>query len=159
MRNTWPFVVALCERMEQNGIVVWLAGGWAEERHGLCAPRPHGDVDLLYPATDFAALDALFAADPTFTAIAAKRFSHKRAALLEDVMIEWLLVVPTSIGFQTHYFDGAVVLSWPADTFADTATAPRLVSTTTLQFYRAQHPRIAQAYTNYSTIVSLVQRP
>jgi len=48
--------------LHQRGAVTWLFGGWAEELPGIAGPRPHDDLDLLYPAEDFAAADALMGA-------------------------------------------------------------------------------------------------
>jgi hypothetical protein len=71
---------------------VWLFGGWAEELQGLVPARAHRDVDLLHPAEDFTRVDALLRAEPALVEIVAKRFAHKRAFLLDGVMVELFLV-------------------------------------------------------------------
>ncbi len=50
-------VRSIMKRFAASGFEMWLAGGWAEEIQGLCAPRQHREVDLLYHATDFRKLD------------------------------------------------------------------------------------------------------
>ena len=129
---------------------VTLFGGWAEELRGLCAPRPHRDIDLLYRATSFDRLEAFFYAQPAFAEIAAKRFSHKRAALLEEVMIEFILVQDGPGGPCTHFFADRLRLNWPPDTFDQTVPVADdhwpVASTAALHFYRAQHSQVEQAY-------------
>ena len=41
------------------GSSTWVFGGWGEELRGLCPPREHADLDLLYPARDWERVDAL----------------------------------------------------------------------------------------------------
>ena len=54
---TFDYVLAIMNRLVQAQFATWLCGGWAEELYGLYRPRPHKDVDLLYPAANFAQLD------------------------------------------------------------------------------------------------------
>jgi hypothetical protein len=51
--NTLTFALMLMQRLARAQIETWLAGGWAEELRELSSPRPHQDVDLLYPAANF----------------------------------------------------------------------------------------------------------
>jgi hypothetical protein len=136
--------------LEQAGIDVWVFGGWAEELWQLAPPRPHNDIDLLYPAPDFGALDLWIAGTPGITEIRAKRFSHKRAVVYRDVMIEWILVEQDESGSLTRFFDGAHTIRWPDDTFARRLQAGgqslRVASPAALQHYRREHPAVDAAY-------------
>src|SRR5215218_6961176 len=99
--------------LEAHGIITWLCGGWAEELQGLIAPRPHRDIDLLYRADDFELVDR-FLRQAAVEEILAKRFSHKRAFVLEGVMTELILVRPdlTTLFWNQQHF------AWPVDIFA-----------------------------------------
>ena len=97
MPNDLRFVRDVLSRLEVAGLDVWLAGGWAEELHGLLEPRPHHDVDLLYRGESFDSLDA-FLGTGAVTEIAAKRFAHKRAFELDGTMVELILVEPDLLG-------------------------------------------------------------
>jgi len=92
--NTLTFVLTLMQRLARAQIETWLAGGWAEELRDLSLPRPHQDVDLLYPAANFHHVDQWLAGTNEFSEITTKRFSHKRALLSEQVMIEMILLEP-----------------------------------------------------------------
>jgi hypothetical protein len=56
--NDKKFLKNVLQTLQDDQLVVWLFGGWAEELHGLSVPRPHGDVDLLCPAPDFRKIDS-----------------------------------------------------------------------------------------------------
>lgn len=105
-------------RLQAAGVRVWLFGGWAEELLGLRRPSEHRDIDLLYPAADFALADAFMAADGRVTEITAKRFPHKRAFLSDDIMVELILAQPASSGgyFTCFWGDtpgtGGPLTSW-----------------------------------------------
>jgi hypothetical protein len=86
------FVLALMSRLSQAQIMTWLFGGWAEEMWGIFPPRHHRDVDLLYPAPGFAYLDQWLAQAADLAVIPEKKFSHKRAFLLEGIMVEVILL-------------------------------------------------------------------
>lgn len=121
--------------LKEHGVDVWLAGGWAEELHGMQAPRNHHDIDLLYPADNFGRVDT-FLRNGRVEEITAKRFPHKRAFELDGVMVELFLVQPgplTRFWSQHDYH-------WPADTFEDMGDPLRLASTTALIRYRTHRP-------------------
>jgi hypothetical protein len=145
--------LAFMRRLAQAQIATWLSGGWAEELLGLCSPRPHHDIDLLYPAASFAALDQWLAEAPDVQVIAAKRFSHKRAMVCEQVMVEALLLEARPPGYRTNFFDGAFQLDWPASALGGVLVegqwAP-VASAEALQLYRRQHHRIVEAYHVYA---------
>ncbi len=133
-------------------MATWLYGGWTEELWGLCPPKQHGDVDLLYPAPNFHRLDHWLSHTPDLSPIEGKRFSHKRAMLYEQVMIEVVLLEPQSEGYVTHYFDHRYTLIWPHDTLSHLLVGGYLfpvASCQALKLHRQHYPQIAQAYQSY----------
>src|SRR4051794_34126648 len=103
--NTCAFVAATLRRFQHIGMNVWVFGGWAEEFWQVTPPRRHNDIDLLFPAESFDALDRVIAADSAFVEIPLKRFSHKRAFMHQDVMVELFLVQGIAPHFVTAFFD------------------------------------------------------
>lgn len=95
-RNDLRFMRETVGLLETAGIAVWVFGGWAEELLGLAAPRPHQDLDLIYPAGSFALLDAVLMAGCGLAKITARRLPHERAFTRQSVMIELILVQPAS---------------------------------------------------------------
>jgi hypothetical protein len=73
----------------KGGFETALVGGWSRELLGVEPPRRHRDIDLVVTDADVAKLDAWLS---TQDEIGAKRFPHKRAFLLEGVMVELHLV-------------------------------------------------------------------
>jgi hypothetical protein len=71
--------------VEDAGFHAALVGGWSRELTGLNPPWEHSDIDLIVTDADIDALDAWLS---TQDEIALKRFPHKRAFLLDDVMVE-----------------------------------------------------------------------
>jgi hypothetical protein len=129
--NDLTFVLRVVDLLASHGLRTWVCGGWGEELRGLRAPRAHGDVDLLYPAPDFARLDAL-----DLDWIAAKRFAHKRAFVLDGTMIEVVLVARDERGWYTGAF------RWPPNVFASGGRLP-VASAAALAAYRATYRRAA----------------
>lgn len=148
--HTLDFVLNIMERLARAQIVTWLSGGWAEELRGICSPRPHRDVDLLYPAPHFFRLDRWLAETPDLSVLPEKHFSHKRAFLYEQVMIEMILLEPGQDGeYITNFFNRRYQLSWPRQTLCTLLVNDRLVpvvSDEALRRYRQHHHFIAQAY-------------
>lgn len=144
------FVLSVLSRLERAGIRPWLFGGWAEELRGLRPAGAHGDIDLLYPASSFNAVDDFLALDPAVTEIVPKRFSHKRAFEIEKVVVELILVERENGGDFTRFFSGLYRFQWPEDTFAWLASGnhPRLpvVGECALRRYRQDHVAIERAY-------------
>ena len=126
-----PQIQRIVRLLEAHGVVTWLCGGWAEELHGPIAPRSHQDIDLLYRAADFELVDR-FLKQRADEEIVAKRFSHKRAFVVEGVMTELILVRPdlTTLFWDEHEF------AWPADVFAAEDSYIRLASVAALAAYR-----------------------
>jgi hypothetical protein len=150
--NTLTFVLTFMQCLARAQIETWLAGGWAEELRDLSSPRPHRDVDLLYPATNFHQVDQWMASTKELSEITAKRFLHKRALLYEQVMIEILLLEPQEGRHVTSFFDGRYHLIWPDDTlsFLQGWEQPLPVaSPQALSLYRREHQHIEEAFQAY----------
>jgi len=151
--NTLPFVLATLKSFDIARLPVWLFGGWAEEAWGISAPHPHYDIDLLYVAPTFDALDQYIDQTSTFTEIRAKRFSHKRAVLHQGVMIEFILVEPQIEGYRSRFFIDLYELAWPHDLLdyqlpIQTTFVP-VASKAALDVYRHNHSHIEAAYQTY----------
>jgi hypothetical protein len=151
--NMLPFLLSTVRMLADTQVTTWVFGGWAEELWQISAPRPHTDVDFLYPANDFAYLDGWIAATADITEIAGKRFSHKRAVVYQHVMIEFLLLQGGD-GWRTSFFGGLYMLDWPADTLLHTIAVEdcklHVASPAALQGYRQQHTCVERAYRAYA---------
>jgi hypothetical protein len=129
--NDLTFVLRVVDLLASHGLRTWVSGGWGEELRGLCAPRVHADVDLLYPAPDFSRLDAL-----ELDWIAMKRLPHKRAFAVDGIVVEVLLVARDEQGWHTGAY------RWPANVFASAGRLP-VASADALSGYRAARLRRA----------------
>ena len=140
-------------RLAHAQIATWLCGGWAEELWGLCYPRSHQDIDLLYPATNFVQLDQWLANTPDLSDIPAKRFSHKRAFLCRDIMIEVIMLESVEGGgYRTNFFNQRYQFVWPHDTLSLLLVRGQGIPVTSeeaLRLYRQQHHSVAEADQTY----------
>jgi hypothetical protein len=156
--NTLPLVLTLMQRLARAQIETWLAGGWAEELRDLSSPRPHRDIDLLYPAANFHQVDQWLAGTNELSEITTKRFSHKRALLYEQVMVEMLLLEPQKGRHVTSFFGGRYHFIWPDDTlsFLQGGEYPLPVaSPQALSLYRREHQHIEEAFQAYLQVQRL----
>jgi hypothetical protein len=131
-RPDLEFVVELADRLEEAGLRAWLCGGWAEELRGLTPPRPHADVDLLYPGPDFGRVDR-FIEEASVEEWLGKRRHHKRAFAVDGVLVELILVEHDPTGWFTALPGG--VHRWPHDVFA-TSGRLRVASVDALTGFR-----------------------
>jgi hypothetical protein len=131
--------LALVERviglLASRGVPAWVFGGWAEELLGLAPARSHGDVDLLVAADDWTAVDALLT---ELDEIEAKRFAHKRAFVIDGVMVELFLVRRDEDSLFTTFWGER--RDWPVDTLDDDSALP-VASAAAVAGYRTAHPR------------------
>jgi hypothetical protein len=153
--NTLGFLLSVIHLFEESDLSVWVFGGWAEEIWQIIPGRMHNDIDFLYPATTFEHLDRFMAQANDFQEITAKRFSHKRAMLYQDVMIEFVLVQGDDESYFTDFFSGRYRLVWPVDVFGHRASIPEcnipIASVQALTIYRQHHERIEEAYQDFLT--------
>ena len=133
--NDLRLVMRAADLLAESGFRVWLFGGWAEELHGLRPPGEHADVDLLYPARDFARLDEFLAGSPVLER-KGKRRQYRRAFELDGVPIELFLVQRDAGGWFTDF--DAARHRWPSNVFARGAWPP-VASAEALEGYRAAY--------------------
>jgi hypothetical protein len=133
--NDLDFLLRVVDRLWSEGIRTWVCGGWGEELRGLAPPRPHLDVDLLYPARDWSRVDAL-----DLEWAAGKRSRAQRAFVLEAVMVELLLVERDKRGWFTRR--PRYRHDWPDDVFSAKGRLP-VASTTALAGYRRAYRQAA----------------
>jgi hypothetical protein len=124
-------VLAAVDVLASYGVRTWVFGGWGEELRGLCAPRAHGDVDLLYPAPRFDRLDAL-----ELAWVEERRLPHKRAFVLDETMVELFLVQRDADGWFSEF--GGVRHDWPPNVFAAAGRLP-VASAAALTGFRAAY--------------------
>lgn len=155
MSNDIPFLLATLDGLASAGIQAWVFGGWAEELWRIIPPRIHRDVDLLLPAQDFDLLDRFLAAAPGVNEFQPKHFSHKRAYLRENIMVELILVGRYGDEYQTDFFSGVYRFTWPPDTFnlsvASAGRALPVASPAALSSYRDHHAQVAAGYAAYNS--------
>lgn len=135
--NDREFVRATMDWLRSRGVDTWLFGGWADELRGTIPPRPHQDVDLLYPADNFDLVDELLG---SLDEIVAKRFPHKRAFERDGTMIELMLVQSDERGHYTSFWN-SYRHDWAADAFPD----DRIVSADAAADFRRNYNRIRSA--------------
>lgn len=134
--------------LDAAGAPCWLFGGWAEEIRGLRASGAHGDIDLLYPAASFTAVDRLLASGRV-QEIEGKRFPHKRAFLLDGVMSELFLASRDKRGLSTMFW-GAARHDWPDDALLSPAGFEwPVASAVALTGFRQDHERLASGREAY----------
>lgn len=143
--NTVRRVLAL---LGESDARCWLFGGWAEELRGLRAPGPHSDIDILYRAACFSAVDGLLARREV-EEIEGKHFPHKRAFLFDGVMTELFLVDHDELGLHTLFW-GDTRHDWPRDTLDSLGNSEMpLASVAALVGFRREHVRLAAGYETY----------
>jgi hypothetical protein len=137
--NDLAFVRDVVAFLSVNSVNVRVFGGWAEELHGLCPPRPHDDVDLLVEGESFDAVDRLVSAYQ-LEEIVGKRLPHKRAVVIAGVMIELFLVRHDDAGPYTLFW-GNRRHDWPRSDGVEIAGIP-VASVGNISSYRAAHDRL-----------------
>ncbi|MFG1906798.1 nucleotidyltransferase domain-containing protein [Kribbella sp. NPDC048928] len=133
--NDLDFVEHVVTRLESAGIRTWLFGGWAAELLGLSLPRAHNDVDLLYPADSFEAVNA-FLATGGVDEITEKRLPHKRGFETDGIMVELFLVQTPEAGPFTDFW-GLTRHEWPSNVFDIQAGGFRVASAMSVLGYRS----------------------
>lgn len=106
--------------------------------------RPPADIDLLLSGESFADLDNVIR-QRGLEEIVAKRFAHKRAFLIDGVMIELFLVRRDLHSYYTNFWDRARHC-WPAYVFGSLGCM-RVASAQALQTYRDHYPDLHPAST------------
>lgn len=149
--NTLEALADVVKILADAEIKTWLFGGWAEELLEICLPRPHKDIDLLYPAHSFEILDKFLRPQETVIEVQAKRFTHKRAFRWQGILVEVFLVRFESGAFVTDFF-GMLPFVWPQDMLSHERELDkewRIASPATLRLYRERHSDIERVYSKY----------
>jgi hypothetical protein len=133
--NDLEYVLDVVDLLWENGVRGWIFGGWGEELRGLCPPREHVDVDVLYPARDWSRVDAL-----SLDWIEGKRFPWKRAFRHDGTTVELFLVERDERGWFTQL--KLRRHDWPDNVFSTNGRLP-VASTAALASYRAASRRAA----------------
>ena len=139
-RNTRETLAALLRELRAQNLPCDVFGGWAEELLDLREPWEHRDIDLLYRGDGLAAFDAL---GSDFSPVPLKRFHHKRAFIVRNVLCEIILIQDAERRPVTHYW-GDVPFYWdrpllhpqPVDLCGAPVTA---ISAKNLQRHRRLH--------------------
>lgn len=139
--NSKSLVKAVMTDLTSAGLNVLLSGGWAEELQGLVPPRPHKDIDLVCLDSGFSGVDQ-FIQNRGYPEIQAKHFSHKRAFMVDDVMVEIILIQSGPAGYYSTYWD-RITMRWPADLQAKTSPdGVSCLSPAALRFYHESYETI-----------------
>ena len=148
--HTQAGVLEIIQFFEATKLSLWLFGGWAEELWAITPPRLHHDIDFLYPADSFQDLDQFIAKTNNLQEIQSKRFSHKRAIMYQDVMIEFLLVKQGDSTCFTDFFSGQYRFEWPHELLCHIRNVSGydlpIASRQALLLYRQRHKYIEEAY-------------
>jgi Aminoglycoside-2''-adenylyltransferase len=139
--NDLDTVVRVLDALRRAGAACWIFGGWAEELRCLRSSSPHADIDLLYPADGFGAVERIVA-DHRLEEVRGKRFAHKRAFMFDGVMVELFLVRHDDRGFFTSFW--GTRHDWPTDVFGWTKGLP-VVSSAALAAFRRRHATLRAA--------------
>jgi hypothetical protein len=106
--NTRETLAAVLRDLRAQGLPCDIFGGWAEELLGLREPWEHQDIDLVYRGDSLAAFDAIRS---DFSPVPLKRFHHKRAFIVRNVLCEIILIQDAKRRPVTHYW-GDVPFYW-----------------------------------------------
>ncbi len=107
-----------------------------------CPPRRHQDLDLLSVDQDFAVVEGLIEVHQ-LDELKEKRFRHKRAFVLDDVMVELFLVERDRRGLFTSFW-GLHRHDWPGDLLAWVAGLP-VAGVAAVTEYRSAHATLQRA--------------
>ncbi len=155
--NDLEFLRKVIDRLNHSQIKTWIFGGWGEELQGLIQPRKHHDIDLLYPAKDFTLLENFMSEYEDIEEIIGKRFPHKRAFFLEDIVIELFLVESDAEKHMTNLY-GRYPYRWPDDTFDYVIECQQnllnIGSVSALKAYRKDYELIARIRREYLSYLS-----
>ena len=150
--NDIYFLNQVMEICKDNSLDVYIFGGWAEELWGISTPRLHNDIDLLFRGENLNPIEKAIYKEKQWKEIIPKRFPHKRAITIDDIMVEFFLVNEGPRGLYTDFFS-IYIIEWPVDTFSHTINLNgekvNIASKTSLRLYRKNHHYKKEAYKNY----------
>lgn len=142
MYNNIQFLTSLIDELYSHNIVVVIFGWRAEELSKVIEPKPHKDIDLLYIAEDFSELEKAMKNNKE---IEAKRLYHKRAYIINNIMVEFFLLQKQWKIYYTNFY-GNKIYERPKDMIQTTKKYNdkeyKIASKETLQLYRTNYPNL-----------------
>lgn len=108
IENTRETLVTVLRDLRAYALPCDVFGGWAEELLGLCQPRAHRDIDLVYRGNSLAGFDVI---KGDYSPVASKRFHHKRAFTIRNVLCEIILIQDAANRPVTPYW-GDLLFHW-----------------------------------------------
>lgn len=111
---------AVLSALDGAGLSVLAFGGWAEELCGVIPARTHRDIDLLVIDPDDTALENFLRAR---IEVREKRFSHKRAFVMDGVPVDPFIVRRQYDDYVTCFWD-QLRWMWPSNLVANVAGLP-----------------------------------
>lgn len=103
--------------LKENKLNCYLFWWWAEELLWMIEPRSHNDIDLIYFDKNFDILDEFLSKLPNgIQELTSKRFEHKRAFIIDDVVCELFLVSKSQKKIETNFWWKCLYI-WPENIF------------------------------------------
>lgn len=119
--NTRSKLLEIVTKLESKGLEIIVFGGWSAELQKLEKTRPHSDIALLILDKNFNSLVQLINSNNWEIV---KSYAHKKAFLIDCIMVEVFLVKMDDSKFTTEFIgeERSVIFHWPDQLFAETAT-------------------------------------
>jgi len=142
--NTQHKLIDIVRYMESNGLMIIIFGGWSAELLDIEKSRPHSDIDLLMIDETFDNLTKLIAHNKWDIV---KSYSHKKAFIVDGVMIEVFLVKSIDGEYITEFIGKKMSMSfnWPSKLFIKKIIKGRnfkLATKETMNNYKKSHKKI-----------------
>ncbi len=154
--NTLVLLENVLLLLKENKLKCYLFWWWAEELLWMTEPRPHNDIDLIYFGENFYILDEFLLELPNWIEeLASKRFEHKRAFLIDDIVVELFLVSRYNENLETNFW-WKYIYTWPKNIFDSDSISIwknqfHSVSKEALIQYRKDHDIINLVRSKYMT--------
>lgn len=134
----------LVQELRKNGLNIIIFGGWSVELQKLKEPWKHSDIDLLLVDNTFNSLNRLV--NERCWKIC-KSYNHKKAFLIDGVMVEVFLVMPEEKRFITRFVGsgGSYDFVWPKELFVNKTlggASYQLASKASMDKYFNEHTTI-----------------
>ncbi len=144
INNTKSKLLEIVTSLEAEGLKIVIFGGWSAELQKIEKIRPHSDIDLLILDEDFNSLIE-FINRNNWEIV--KSYSHKKAFMVDGIMVEVFLVKVDDNEFTTEFTgeERSVVFHWPNQLFEERAirsSSLKLATKDAMDKYRKSHKRI-----------------
>jgi hypothetical protein len=115
--NTLGLLEHVLLLLQEHNLHCYVFWWWAEELLWMSEPRSHNDIDLIYFGNNFDIVDRFLSTLPHWIQeLSSKRFEHKRAFLIDDVVCELFLVSRSKEGLETNFW-WTYSYIWPQNIF------------------------------------------